>query len=108
MLPDSLAVSGESTIRRDILKSAGLPSITPMAVRSAAMEGVEGILENPLGPMLFREKNGKETRSDAAGIADTLPVLQELPGIKVHTVATGQEVGAARDAAIALAEGVAL
>ncbi|QQP57632.1 Hypothetical protein FKW44_002682 [Caligus rogercresseyi] len=43
--------------------------------------------------MLFGTKNGKETRSDAAGIVPNpssgrqIPwyVLQELPGIKVHS-----------------------
>ncbi|QQP53255.1 Hypothetical protein FKW44_005668, partial [Caligus rogercresseyi] len=61
---------------RNLLKSAGLPSINTMAVRSAAMEawkafwsrdGEEGG-RNPLGLMLTEKKNGKETRSDAAGI----------------------------------------
>ncbi|QQP55615.1 Hypothetical protein FKW44_000007, partial [Caligus rogercresseyi] len=44
-----------------------------MAVRSAAMEAWKAFWsrdgeEGPLGLMLFETKNGKETRSDAAGI----------------------------------------
>ncbi|QQP51226.1 Hypothetical protein FKW44_012511, partial [Caligus rogercresseyi] len=61
---------------RDLLKSAGLPFINTMAVRSAAMEAWKALWSrdseegrrNPLGLMLFDTNNEKETRSDAAGI----------------------------------------
>ncbi|QQP48876.1 Hypothetical protein FKW44_009335 [Caligus rogercresseyi] len=101
---------------RDLLKSAGLPSINTMAVRSAAMEawkafwsrdGEEGG-RNPLGLMLFEKKNGKETRSDAAGIADTLVCAARTAWNKSPQLRQARTWRAARDAAIALAEGVAL
>ncbi|QQP57756.1 Hypothetical protein FKW44_002844, partial [Caligus rogercresseyi] len=84
-----------------------LPSINTMAVRSAAMEAWKAF-GNPLGLMLFEKKNGKETRSDAAGIADTLVCAARTAWNKSPQLRQARTWRAARDAAIALAEGVAL